>query len=596
MELVYLWVEKYKNIYHQGFNFSPRFRCKFYDEYEKYTDENGEEKERLKDNCELVICDKEEDKCLDKETKKCKSCKDNGYIKDFFGEDINVTAIVGKNGSGKSSVFEILEQINKNSFNRNYILILDNGRYLANFEFNREKAPYLKKKINSDDIEINIYKNYSFNQKFETLLSKDNTFFNFINKNFFFTHKYYTIHKNLTGDTIELEKNLANMCLNILYRYLTPGTEIRNIKPISNPFKTTNKTYQKFEKKIKKDNMDYNSFIKELIDTFKKEQPKIKQELTELNYVIEESKYHKNSINDIINRYIVTKKDLDDFYQNFQYDKTSQQWKTKNKKFTIKEIEYTLIKKVNNMNELNLFNESYKGLKKIELKTNYLNPSFPQYSYEKLSTGEKDLINLLTYCYDTDEKIILFDEPDNSLHPLWKKEFISHLATTYKKLGYNSHIIFTTHSPFLLSDIPKQNIIFLDTDENGKCKVVDGLNDKKETFGANIHTLLSDSFFMEDGLMGEFAKGKIESIRKFYNKVIKYKDNNKVKKAYKCFYKKKQKEFWDIQSIIGEPFLQKIVKNQLEEIELILLGKNDAIDKEIARLQVLKESFNNDQY
>ena len=27
MELVYLWVEKYKNIEKQGFNFSPRFEC-----------------------------------------------------------------------------------------------------------------------------------------------------------------------------------------------------------------------------------------------------------------------------------------------------------------------------------------------------------------------------------------------------------------------------------------------------------------------------------------------------------------------------------------------------------------------------------------
>ncbi|MFZ2968540.1 MAG: hypothetical protein WA080_05740 [Sulfuricurvum sp.] len=34
MELVYLWVEDYKNIYHQGFNFSPRFECK-YDENTK---------------------------------------------------------------------------------------------------------------------------------------------------------------------------------------------------------------------------------------------------------------------------------------------------------------------------------------------------------------------------------------------------------------------------------------------------------------------------------------------------------------------------------------------------------------------------------
>ena len=29
MELVYLWVEEYKNIKNQGFNFSPRFDCKY---------------------------------------------------------------------------------------------------------------------------------------------------------------------------------------------------------------------------------------------------------------------------------------------------------------------------------------------------------------------------------------------------------------------------------------------------------------------------------------------------------------------------------------------------------------------------------------
>jgi hypothetical protein len=29
MELVYLWVEDYKNIQKQGFNFSPRFECSY---------------------------------------------------------------------------------------------------------------------------------------------------------------------------------------------------------------------------------------------------------------------------------------------------------------------------------------------------------------------------------------------------------------------------------------------------------------------------------------------------------------------------------------------------------------------------------------
>lgn len=29
MELLYVWIEDYKNIYHQGFNFSPKYRFGF---------------------------------------------------------------------------------------------------------------------------------------------------------------------------------------------------------------------------------------------------------------------------------------------------------------------------------------------------------------------------------------------------------------------------------------------------------------------------------------------------------------------------------------------------------------------------------------
>jgi len=66
MELIYLWVEKYKNIHRQGFNFNSRFRCNY-----------------SKKNNVLTIK------------------KNDDYIENFFEKNINITAIIGKNGSGK---------------------------------------------------------------------------------------------------------------------------------------------------------------------------------------------------------------------------------------------------------------------------------------------------------------------------------------------------------------------------------------------------------------------------------------------------------------------------------------------------------------
>ncbi|MEA2028339.1 MAG: AAA family ATPase, partial [Campylobacterota bacterium] len=72
MELVYLWVEEYKNIKEQGFNFSPRFKC----------DYNPDTKE-------LTIDENE------------------NYV-NIFPDNINITAIVGENGSGKSRILEFI--------------------------------------------------------------------------------------------------------------------------------------------------------------------------------------------------------------------------------------------------------------------------------------------------------------------------------------------------------------------------------------------------------------------------------------------------------------------------------------------------------
>jgi len=118
----------------------------------------------------------------------------------------------------------------------------------------------------------------------------------------------------------------------------------------------------------------------------------------------------------------------------------------------------------------------------------------------KLSDGHMQYIKFFSLLIDeiklNDKKeiFLLLDEVELYMHPNWKKEFLDLL----------------THSPFLLSDLPKENVIFL---EKGKQVYPD-----IETFGANIHTLLSHGFFMKDGLMGEFAKEQINKAITILNK------------------------------------------------------------------------------
>jgi predicted ATPase len=253
-----------------------------------------------------------------------------------------------------------------------------------------------------------------------------------------------------------------------------------------------------------------------------------------------------------------------------------------------------------------------KELRKVEKK---LFPFFTFNVYDKknrgynnLSYGEKmiltQLVSIFYKAVTSPRKsiLIILDEPDISLHPSWQKKYLNQINHFLSKTNKNIQLLLSTHSPFLLSDIPKQNIIFLDTYKNmdedvkngtqkvGNCKVLkhDEVLDKKQTFGANIHTLLSDSFFMEDGLMGEFAKSKINEIIAFHEETEK---KGADIDALTSEYQSKKDNFWQIQSIVGDEYLKQVLKNHLIEIEKKLLGKDRAKENEIKRTEAYLESL-----
>lgn len=142
---------------------------------------------------------------------------------------------------------------------------------------------------------------------------------------------------------------------------------------------------------------------------------------------------------------------------------------------------------------------------------------FFDYSIENLSDGESAYLGFFASLYEQislltsnkEKYIILLDEPEVRMHPELTRNFINDLILFLEDVREdekNFQIIVSTHSPFILSDIQPTNIIYLEKDDNGNCKSV---RRTVNTFGANIHSLLKDGFFMSS-TMGEFATGKIK--------------------------------------------------------------------------------------
>jgi len=619
MELVYLWVEEYKNIKEQGFNFSPRFDCK----YDKKTNE-------------LTIKDKSKD-----------------YI-NIFPDNINITAIVGENGSGKSSLISyIIQHLNphKDGNKEPWSLACWLDYKKNKIYIQTSKEIIIPDKIESITIEQNktgftneILKSFFYiynNNNTDIEEDNDNEIFEGYEFNpDYIIHREVDKRKNIINLDIEHNKTTKNFI-----KYLeNTNTQINNI---TNPFFTPNYLFlnkENFLKKyvynysdsntnkyiqldrntqLKADNIIYlkNHFKEEDYNYTYEPYIKIKEVLENLSGEDDNSLFNTENINnvykclfdkssDILEGIKDTKENIKDSHNNSN-DVTCE---------LLAEIEKVFKLVVNNEKLIqiskNIIDEGYPiNITKVDSNIKDFIKELPSYikvdfldekghKFSHLSSGEQSLLKLI---YSIENIIcsvkkesksinIFLDEIENTLHPNWQKKLINWLIIVGKNYDKQINFFICSHSPFILSDIPKENVIFLKREEEtGKCINLSEKVDIEETFGQNIHTLLSDSFFIDNGLMGEFAKGKIEEIKEFYELVKSFEDYiKKNKKPYiyiKLIYLIKIKKFRHIQSIIGEPFLQTIIKNYLDEITLILSNDKTLIDNEINQLKAKIEKL-----
>jgi energy-coupling factor transporter ATP-binding protein EcfA2 len=192
--------------------------------------------------------------------------------------------------------------------------------------------------------------------------------------------------------------------------------------------------------------------------------------------------------------------------------------------------------------------------------------------FNKLSSGEKQmtysvssilyhLINLnsvpntrnrINYKYVN----ILFEEIELYFHPEMQRSYIKTILDSIGRLGLKNiksiNICFVTHSPFILSDIPQSNILFLKDDGTPMRS-----DEQIQTFGGNIHELLAHSFFLGNGFIGDFAKNRIQNI-------IRYLKPNSSEDSIIDSHYNKVSVLKEIE-LIGEPFLRDKLKQYYYE-------------------------------
>ena len=105
---------------------------------------------------------------------------------------------------------------------------------------------------------------------------------------------------------------------------------------------------------------------------------------------------------------------------------------------------------------------------------------------------------------------LVLDEVEICFHPEYQRQFVFKLIDLLTKLRLTRwcsiNIMIATHSPFILSDIPQQNILYL---ENGAC--ANG-QVNVNPYAANVNEILHQSFFLKDAFMGEFSLRRIGNL------------------------------------------------------------------------------------
>lgn len=151
---------------------------------------------------------------------------------------------------------------------------------------------------------------------------------------------------------------------------------------------------------------------------------------------------------------------------------------------------------------------------------------------------------------------VVFDEIELYFHPDLQRRFVAYIISALRNVTLEHiegvNIMMVTHSPFILSDIPRSNVLALGE-----------TNDVHETFCANIHDMLGQSFFMQYSI-GQIAQEQIEEIFQVFSQF----EKSKNKRMF--FVRNISQSVWErynyVASKVSDGYLAEVVNGMLAQM------------------------------
>lgn len=450
---------------------------------------------------------------FDFETNELKIDKNPDYIENFYGESIyNISPIVGINGVGKSTILNLIGYYHRaedqnTDINQFFCIYLDtNGKFYL-FDKNYDLSSIIIKELATDKLDISGYSGTPKNDNLIYIMNEDRRpsgrygGSSLLDVHLAESPRWYILNGIFEAYEVLYSRNLVSSLYKFSFGVNKYGIPDKYLNGWENReffscliLKIIVKICEDFELCLSDEEIERYFIDDNYLTLF----DKIKKETEE------EKKDFINSLVNFLNN-------LEQIINNYEIKEYSDSMETR-----IIEIGYGE-KNFDNRIDFEKLYLDYEKLEKNALDLKYYGFRAIDEFYYNMSTGEANILKVMSYVkwlqmnssQGTCQLVV--DELESGMHLEWSRTLINFLVNYINKInkigGMTFQLIFTTHSPYMLSDIKPGNVIMLEKNQGtgySEGKVL------QNTFAKNIQEIMKENLI--DNIYGDFALAKIDSM------------------------------------------------------------------------------------